>query len=139
MTEGRLATLAGSTNPAFAKLSAGRNWELVAELEHIATRLGHSMAQVALNWVANRPGVASVLVGATRPEQLRDNLQALDFDLPANLAARLDAVSAPTPRFPYSFFGPEIQGMVHGARVGAKPSGYAPMIVITGNGAGVSA
>ena len=34
---------------------------------------GNLMAQVALNWVANRPGVASVIVGATKLSQLEDN------------------------------------------------------------------
>jgi diketogulonate reductase-like aldo/keto reductase len=97
------------------------------------------MAQVALNWVVNRPGVASVIVGATKPAQLQDNLQALDFALSAELAARLDAVSRPASQFPYSFFEQEIQGMIHGGKhVGDKPDGYAkPVRVLASGGAGV--
>ncbi len=94
------------------------------------------MAQVALNWVANRPGVASVIVGATKVEQLNDNIAALSFDLPAELGQRLDAVSAPVQTFPYIFFGREVQGSLHaGAIVGTKPPGYFPTVRIAGRGA----
>lgn len=121
---GRLATVAGSGNPAFEKFT-GRNFAIVAELESVAAELGRSMAQVAVNWVANRPGVASVLVGATKLEQLQDNLAALDFELPEELRARLDAASAPDRRFPYTFFGPEIQDMINGGvAVGDEPPRY---------------
>ena len=135
--EGRLITTAGSGNPAFEKLS-DRNWGIVAELEAVAGELGRSMAQVATNWVANRPGVASVLVGATKPSQLQDNLGALDFAIPDELMARLEAVSAVPKRFPYTFFGPELQGMLTGgATVGDRPPGYTPDRTVRGSGAGV--
>ena len=137
--EGRLVTIAGSGNPALAKLSE-RNWAIVAELEAVARDLGRSMAQVAVNWVANRPGVASVLVGATKLNQLQDNLAALDFAIPDELAGRLDAAGAVPKRFPYTFFGPEIQGMLTGgATVGDKPAGYFPDRTVSGAGAGVGA
>ncbi|MEO1622541.1 MAG: aldo/keto reductase, partial [Cyanobacteria bacterium J06632_3] len=121
---GRLATLAGSGNPAFDKFTA-RNWKIVAELENVAKELDRSMAQVAVNWVVNRPGVASVLVGATKLHQLEDNLGALDFSLPPELQQRLDEASKPETRFPYTFFEPSLQGMIHGGvSVGDKPTGY---------------
>lgn len=136
---GRLETLKGSSNPAFQRFNE-RNWAIVAELEAVAAAIGRSMAEVALNWVANRPGVASVIVGATRREQLQDNIAALSFDLPPELRARLDALSAPEKPFPYMFFGEELQGMVHGgATVGAKPEGYFPRVESVGTGAGVTA
>jgi aryl-alcohol dehydrogenase-like predicted oxidoreductase len=122
--EGRLETLKGSTNPGFAKFSE-RNFRIVAALEQVAKEVNRSMAQVALNWVAHRPGVASVIVGATKPAQLADNLSALDFTLPAELAQRLEDASRPERQFPYTFFEGEIQGMVHGGvPVGDKPAGY---------------
>lgn len=123
--EGRLQTVSGSGNPAFAKFTE-RNFAIVAELEAVASEVGRSMAQVSLNWVGNRPGVASVIVGATRLAQLEDNLAALDFSLPGELSARLDQVSAPLATFPYSFFAPGIQAMLAGSHgVGDKPDGYA--------------
>jgi aryl-alcohol dehydrogenase-like predicted oxidoreductase len=137
--EGRLQTMKDTANPAFHKFSE-RNFAIVAELERVANEIGRPMAQVALNWVANRPGVASVILGATKLAQLEDNLQALDFAIPPELGARLDAVSAPERRFPYTFFGPELQGMVHGgANVGDKPDAYAAPVRVAAGGATASA
>ncbi|MEM9006843.1 MAG: aldo/keto reductase [Cyanobacteria bacterium P01_F01_bin.86] len=134
---GRLAAVAGSGNPAFNKFTA-KNWAIVAELEKVANELGRSMAQVAVNWVANRPSVASILIGATKLHQLQDNLSALDFAIPAELHAQLDSVSAPESRFPYTFFEPGIQGMINGgATVGDKPVHYRQPVLVTGGGAGV--
>ncbi|MEO1127611.1 MAG: aldo/keto reductase [Cyanobacteria bacterium J06639_16] len=134
---GRLAAVAGSGNPAFNKFTA-KNWAIVAELEKVANELGRSMAQVAVNWVANRPSVASILIGATKLHQLQDNLSALDFEIPAELQGQLDAVSVPESRFPYTFFEPGIQGMINGgATVGDKPAHYRQPVLVTGGGAGV--
>ncbi|WP_228054752.1 aldo/keto reductase [Gloeocapsopsis crepidinum] len=83
----------------------------------------------AVNWTANQPGIGSVIVGATKLSQLEDNLKALDFEIPTELSDRLDAISCPEPQFPYSFFEPEIQGMIHGGKsVGLKPKGYYPIL-----------
>jgi aryl-alcohol dehydrogenase-like predicted oxidoreductase len=134
---GRLDTLKGSGNPGFEKFSE-RNWGIVAELEKVAGELGRGMAQVAVNWVANRPGIASVILGATKTSQLADNLGALDFEIPAELRQRLDAASALPPRFPYTFFTPGMQAMLTGgAAVGDKPPGYAPPILTDAKPAGV--
>ena len=137
--EGRLAALAGSGNPVFEKFTE-RNWRIVAELEAVAGELGRPMAQVAVNWVANRPGVATVLVGATKLSQLQGSLAALDFAIPAELAARLEAASAPQPGYPYTFFSPAMQGMVTGgATVGDKPPAYLPDRTVAAAGASVDA
>lgn len=136
--KGRLELLNDSGNPGFAKFNE-RNWKIVAELERVADELGRSMAQVALNWVANRPGVSTVIVGATKLTQLEDNLGALDFELPAGLRERLDAISAPNPRFPYTFFSDSMQAMLTGGTaVGDKPAGYQPRILIDAKPAGVT-
>lgn len=136
-SKGRLDMMRDTSNPGFRKFS-DRNWAIVAELEKVSAELGCSMAQVALNWVATQPGVASVIVGATKPAQLDDNLAALDFTIPPPLRARLDAASAPAVPFPHSFFGPEIQGgLTGGATVGAKPPGYFPDLTLSGSFAGV--
>lgn len=135
---GRLASLADSGNPAFNKFTE-KNWEIVAALENVANELGRSMAQVAVNWVVNRPGVASVLVGATKLHQLEDNLGALEFEIPAELQQRLETVSQPETRFPYTFFEPTLQGMLNGgATVGDKPKGYYQPVLVKGDGGGVT-
>ncbi len=137
-TAGRLETVRGTTNPGFQKFNE-RNWAIVAELEKVAGELGRSMAQVAVNWAMTQPGIASIIVGATKLEQLKDNLGALEFTIPHELRRRLDDVSALPSTFPYSFFGPEIQGSLTGGQtVGGKPVGYYPDLNISGKFAGVS-
>jgi hypothetical protein len=80
-----------------------------------------------------------VIVGATNLSQLTDNLKALEFEIPTELADRLETVSRPELQFPYSFFDSEIQGMIHGGvAVGNQPAGYKPDILIQSAGAGVS-
>ena len=134
---GRLETLKNSGNAGFEKFSE-RNWKIVAELEKVATEAGRSMAQVALNWVANRPGVATVILGATKSSQLEDNLGALDFTLDAALRKRLDDVSASPARFPYTFFQPAMQAMLTGgAVVGDKPPGYRAPVLTDAKPAGI--
>lgn len=111
---GRLQATQRSGNPAFEKLMTDRNWDIVATVVDVARSIGRSPAQVALNWVATRPGVTSTIVGATKLEQLEDNLRALDFELPPEMRARLDAVSAIEVVHPYHFFEPAMRAMVHG-------------------------
>lgn len=127
--EGRLAAV-GTSNPIFNKFTE-RNWRIVAALEEVADAIGRPMAQIALNWVANRPGIATVIVGATKLEQLDSNLRALDFTIPDELAARLDEASRPEPRFPYTFFQAPQQAMITGGTsVGDKRPGYSAPIML---------
>ncbi|RWM13358.1 MAG: aldo/keto reductase [Mesorhizobium sp.] len=135
---GRLDGFRNTTHPGFQKFS-DRNWAIVAELEKVAAELGRSMAQVALNWVATQPGIASVILGATKLNQLEDNLGALDFCIPAELRARLEKVSATPAPFPHSYFGSEIQVRVTGGAVtGDKPAGYSPPVIIEGQAVSIS-
>lgn len=79
-----------------------RTWDVVAAVESAADDLGVSMAQVALAWVADRPTVASVILGARTLEQLDDNLGAAGLHLPEEHLERLDAASHPRPAdYPY--------------------------------------
>ncbi|MCT7085238.1 aldo/keto reductase, partial [Salmonella enterica] len=75
--DGRLAKISGT--PGFDRFTE-RNWAIVAALEEVAGKIGRPMAQVALNWVATQPGIASVIIGATKLAQLDDNLSALSFE-----------------------------------------------------------
>ena len=104
-----------------------KNWAIVEALVAIAKELGRSPAQVALNWVTKRPGVASTIIGATKLSQLEDNLSALTFDIPAGLRQKLDDASAPELVFPYNFFKPELQQrMSGGVPVQAEPKWLRP-------------
>jgi aryl-alcohol dehydrogenase-like predicted oxidoreductase len=59
-----------------------RQIEKVRQLTKIAEELGCSMAQLALAWCLKNPNVSSVITGASKPEQVRENMKALDI-LPA--------------------------------------------------------
>ncbi|HZT85699.1 MAG TPA: aldo/keto reductase family protein [Gaiellaceae bacterium] len=65
--------------------------ERVQRLRPIADRLGLTMAQLALAWVLREPNVASAIVGASRPEQLRDNADASGVDLDDETRRAIDA------------------------------------------------
>jgi len=81
-----------------------RLFRVVDALDAVAAETGRSVAQVAINWLLQRPTVSSVILGARNEEQLRDNLGAAGWALTAEQVARLDAasaVAAPYPYFPY--------------------------------------
>ncbi|MBZ5589387.1 MAG: aldo/keto reductase [Acidobacteriia bacterium] len=118
---GRLATAGGAR---FSKATE-RNWRIVDEVLTVAKEIGRSPAQVALNWVTRRPGVASTIIGATTLAQLEVNLAALEFEIPEMLAARLEAASRPEPVFPYYFFSDDMQSRLRGGvSVSAEPSWF---------------
>ncbi|MGV2288900.1 aldo/keto reductase [Trinickia sp. YCB016] len=121
---GRLDTVGANPRPGFDKLTE-RNFRIVAELEAVANEAGRPMAQVALNWLHQKRGVTSIIVGATKPEQLQQSLGALDFTLAPELVARLDAVSEPARPFPYYMFSDAHQPRIHGqVEVASKPQQY---------------
>jgi aryl-alcohol dehydrogenase-like predicted oxidoreductase len=123
--EGRLAALKAQGNPAFTKLFTERNWRIVDVLVDVARAAGRPPAQVALSWIVRRPGVVSTVLGATKPEQLLDNLTALDFALDPALSARLEEASRPETVHPYLYFEPEIRAMITGkTTVRAEPETF---------------
>ena len=66
----------------------------VAEIRRIAAELGQSMAEVALAWVRQQPGVTSILVGARKPDEVSWNLPALDVTLSDERLEELRTVTA---------------------------------------------
>ena len=97
-----------------------RVFRIVDVLVDIGREHDASAAQVALNWVASRPGVSTVILGARNEAQLRDNLAAVTWQLTAEEIARLDEVSALPEPYPYWHqhkFGLERNPRVPPARV----------------------
>jgi aryl-alcohol dehydrogenase-like predicted oxidoreductase len=83
-------------------------WDTISAVQTIADKRGVSMAQVALAWVTDRPGVTSTILGARTMEQLEDNLGAADLHLDPDEVEALDEVSDPHPRdYPYGEMGVE--------------------------------
>jgi aryl-alcohol dehydrogenase-like predicted oxidoreductase len=76
-------------------------YDLVDVLRAIASEIGRTVPQIALNWVLQRPTVATLIIGARNEAQLRDSLGAVDFSLSAEHMQRLDKASERTPAYPY--------------------------------------
>lgn len=70
-----------------------KNWDIVETLVEVAEADGLTPAQAAINWLRSKPWVSAPIIGANRPEQLRDTLGALDVTLSPDSIERLDAVS----------------------------------------------
>ncbi|HHT73529.1 MAG TPA: aldo/keto reductase [Firmicutes bacterium] len=64
----------------------------VEALEKIAGELGITLVELALAWILREENVASALVGASRPEQIEQNVKAVDVELPAEVLARIDEI-----------------------------------------------
>ena len=64
--------------------------ESVQRLKPVAEQAGCTLAQLAVAWVLNNGNVSSAIVGATRPEQLTDNVKALDVTLDADMLKAID-------------------------------------------------
>jgi aryl-alcohol dehydrogenase-like predicted oxidoreductase len=76
-------------------------YRVVDALEEVAADTGKLVPQVALNWLLQRPTVASVIIGARNEEQLHQNLGAVGWTLSPSQMAHLDAASAVTPTYPH--------------------------------------
>jgi aryl-alcohol dehydrogenase-like predicted oxidoreductase len=62
----------------------------VQQLESIAADAGLSMAQLAVAWTLQNPNVSAAIIGATRPDQVRENVKAAGVRLDAGLMSRID-------------------------------------------------
>ncbi|MBA4012092.1 MAG: aldo/keto reductase [Phenylobacterium sp.] len=78
-----------------------RLYRVVETLDEIAAETGKSVPQIAINWLLQRPTVSSVIIGARTEAQLRENLEAVGWNLTIEQVARLDGASAATPAYPY--------------------------------------
>jgi aryl-alcohol dehydrogenase-like predicted oxidoreductase len=68
----------------------------VQDLRPVADELGLSLAQLAVAWVLQNPNVAAAIIGASRPEQVRENVQASGVTIPAELLTRIDEILGDT-------------------------------------------
>lgn len=71
-----------------------RNQDFVDRLRDVATEAGRTVAQVVLNWTIHQPGVTTALVGAKRPNQIRDNAAAMGWVLTPGQRAAIDEALA---------------------------------------------
>ncbi|HEX5082496.1 MAG TPA: aldo/keto reductase [Blastocatellia bacterium] len=78
-------------------------FKVVEKIREVATRHEASVARIAIAWLLAKPVVSSVIVGASKPHQLEDNLKAADLKLGDAEVSELDAITAPTPLYPQWF------------------------------------
>lgn len=82
-------------------VSDERLFAIVDALDEVAKETGKTVPQVAINWLLQRPTVATIIIGARNEEQLRQNIGALGWSLTPEQTAKLDAVSKTTKAYPY--------------------------------------
>lgn len=58
-----------------------KNWIIIEALEAFASDRGHSLLELAFSWLASQPTVSSVIAGATKPEQVEQNVTAASWEL----------------------------------------------------------
>ena len=113
--EGRLSKSSPFQGP-FTKFTE-QNWRILETLKEVAAEVERSPAQVALAWVLAQPGVASVLLGASKLEQLHDNLASLNVDLSREQLQKLNEAGRPSG----TFFTDDLKRLVFG---GVKVEGW---------------
>jgi len=74
------------------KIVTDRNWTITEQLEQFCAQRGHSILELAFSWLLAHPIVASVIAGATTPEQLELNAQAGSWALTADELAQIDTL-----------------------------------------------
>ncbi|MBC6990508.1 aldo/keto reductase [Hymenobacter sp. BT491] len=115
--QGRLS----GSNPFGNSKFTDRNWGVLNALRTVATSLDRPLAQVALAWAAAQPGITSLILGASKLEQLHDNLASLELHLTPEHLRTLDESSALDPAFPYGIFSPAVNRSIFG---GATVKGW---------------
>ena len=71
-----------------------RNWAIVEGLADFCASRGRSMLELAMSWLASRPAVSSIIAGATRPEQLDENVRAAGWALTEEDLAEIDRLTS---------------------------------------------
>jgi len=69
------------------------NWAIVDRLQAFCVARGHTLLELAFSWLLSRPSLASVIAGATKPEQIEMNAKAADWQLSAQDLAEIDKIT----------------------------------------------
>jgi aryl-alcohol dehydrogenase-like predicted oxidoreductase len=88
------------TNFDFPPVDKAKGFDIIDVMRSVGERRDASVARVALSWLLHKPYVTSVIIGAKTPEQLADNLAAVDVKLTPEDMTALDAVSALPSEYP---------------------------------------
>jgi aryl-alcohol dehydrogenase-like predicted oxidoreductase len=80
-------------SPSVNPLLTERNLKIVEELVELAREKGVSLAQLSLAWIMHQPEITAPIIGATRPEQIEENLGATDVKLSSDDLKRIDELT----------------------------------------------
>lgn len=86
----------------WSNLNTEATWRVIDALHHVAQHSERPAAQVALNWLLQKPGVTAPIVGARTLGQLEANLGASGWTLSPEHLQQLDEASQPAPEYPYN-------------------------------------
>lgn len=81
------------TDASFNRFLEAKNIELGQQVSQLAEEYGYTPSSLSLAWLMNRPAVSTVIVGATRTEQLEANIQSLEIQIPPDLNQKLGEIS----------------------------------------------
>jgi len=70
-----------------------RNWRIVDALAAFAAQRGHTLLELTMSWLASRPFMASIIAGATKPEQVEQNIAAVGWSLSSAELAEIDRIT----------------------------------------------
>ncbi len=87
----------------WSRYNTETTWSIIDKVTEIARRLDKSPAQVSLNWLLNKSAVSSVILGASKINQLKDNLKCLGWSLSEEDMDKLNTVSDIDKPYPYDF------------------------------------
>jgi len=82
-------------------LDEDRLYTIIDALDEVAEETGKSVAQISINWLLQRPTVSNIIIGATSEEQLKQNLDAVGWNLSTAQVQKLDEASKAEPIYPY--------------------------------------
>ncbi|CAM4164187.1 aldo/keto reductase [Paenibacillus alkaliterrae] len=83
------------TDPNFKRFLDSKTIALGEKIGELAKQLGCTASVLSLSWLIHQPAVSTVIVGATRAEQLEENVKSLTLELTADIRAELAAISEP--------------------------------------------
>jgi aryl-alcohol dehydrogenase-like predicted oxidoreductase len=92
----------------FPPVNLEKTYDIIEAMQEIAKERGATVAQIALAWLLHQTCTTSVIIGAKKAGQLKDNLASVDVKLEAEDLEKLDKVSALAPEYPGWMFG--VQG-----------------------------
>jgi aryl-alcohol dehydrogenase-like predicted oxidoreductase len=82
-----------ASSPRHTDVLNARNWRIVDRLGEFAAQRGHTLLELAMSWLASRPFVPSIIAGATKPEQIEQNVAAVGWNLSPPDLAEIDRIT----------------------------------------------